>query len=53
MRIVAMYGSAPVAAYTIALRLIEFAVLPAWIMGRAQAASRRSQAVAPAGSARA
>lgn len=37
MRIVAMYGSAPVAAYTIALRLIEFAVLPAWGLGNAAA----------------
>jgi len=37
MRIVALYGSAPVAAYTIALRLIEFAFLPAWGMGNAAA----------------
>ena len=37
MRIVAMYGSAPVAAYTIALRLIEFALLPAWGLGNAAA----------------
>jgi putative MATE family efflux protein len=37
MRIVAMYGSAPIAAYTIALRLIEFAILPAWGLGNAAA----------------
>lgn len=35
MRIVALYGSAPIAAYTIALRLIEFALLPAWGLGNA------------------
>ncbi len=35
MRIVALYGSAPIAAYTIALRLIEFAFLPAWGLGNA------------------
>ena len=37
MRIVALYGSAPVAAYTIALRLIEFVLLPAWGLGNAAA----------------
>jgi len=37
MRIVAMYGSAPIAAYTIGLRLIEFALLPAWGLGNAAA----------------
>ena len=37
MRVVAHYGSAPVAAYTIALRLIEFALLPAWGLGNAGA----------------
>jgi Na+-driven multidrug efflux pump len=37
MRIVSLYGSAPVAAYTIALRLIEFALLPAWGLGNAAA----------------
>ena len=37
MRIVALYGSAPVAAYTIALRMIEFALLPAWGLGNAAA----------------
>ncbi|MDX1482675.1 MAG: MATE family efflux transporter [Woeseiaceae bacterium] len=35
MRIVALYGSAPVAAYTIALRIIEFVFLPAWGLGNA------------------
>jgi putative MATE family efflux protein len=35
MRIVALYGSAPIAAYTISLRLIEFALLPAWGLGNA------------------
>ncbi|MFQ6004157.1 MAG: MATE family efflux transporter [Woeseia sp.] len=35
MRIVALWGSAPIAAYTIALRLIEFALLPAWGLGNA------------------
>ena len=37
MRIVAMYGSAPIAAYTVGLRLIEFALLPAWGLGNAAA----------------
>ena len=37
MRIVAVYGSAPIAAYTIALRLIEFVFLPAWGLGNAAA----------------
>ena len=37
MRVVAMYGSAPIAAYTVALRLIEFALLPAWGLGNAAA----------------
>ncbi len=37
MRIVALYGSAPIAAYTVALRLIEFALLPAWGLGNAAA----------------
>jgi len=37
MRIVALYGSAAVAAYTIALRLIEFVFLPAWGLGNAAA----------------
>ncbi|MDH3746645.1 MAG: MATE family efflux transporter [Gammaproteobacteria bacterium] len=37
MRIVAFYGSGPIAAYTIALRLIEFALLPAWGLGNAAA----------------
>jgi len=37
MRIVAMYGAAAIAAYTVALRLIEFAILPAWGLGNAAA----------------
>lgn len=37
MRIVALYGSGPIAAYTIALRLIEFTFLPAWGLGNATA----------------
>lgn len=35
MRIVAFYGSAAIAAYTIALRMIEFILLPAWGLGNA------------------
>jgi putative MATE family efflux protein len=37
MRIVALYGSAAIAAYTIALRIIEFVFLPAWGLGNAAA----------------
>ena len=37
MRIVALYGSAPVAAYTIAIRMIECVLLPAWGLGNAAA----------------
>ena len=37
MRIVAFYGSGPIAAYTIALRMIEFVILPAWGLGNAAA----------------
>jgi Na+-driven multidrug efflux pump len=37
MRIVALYGSAPIAAYTIAIRMLEFAFLPAWGLGNAAA----------------
>lgn len=37
MRIVAIYGSAAIAAYTIALRMLEFVFLPAWGLGNAAA----------------
>jgi putative MATE family efflux protein len=37
IRIVALYGSAPIAAYTIAIRMLEFAFLPAWGLGNAAA----------------
>ncbi len=37
MRIVALYGSTAIAAYTIALRLLEFVWLPAWGLGNAAA----------------
>ena len=37
MRIVALYGSSAIAAYTIALRIIEFVFLPAWGLGNAAA----------------
>lgn len=37
VRIIALYGSAPIAAYTISLRLLEFAFLPAWGLGNAAA----------------
>ena len=37
MRIVSVYGSAAIAAYTIALRMMEFVFLPAWGLGNAAA----------------
>ena len=37
MRIVALYGSSAIAAYTIALRVLEFVWLPAWGLGNAAA----------------
>ena len=37
MRVVALYGSTAVAAYTIALRVLEFVWLPAWGLGNAAA----------------
>ncbi len=37
MRIVAIYGSGAIAAYTIALRMMEFVFLPAWGLGNAAA----------------
>jgi putative MATE family efflux protein len=37
IRIVALYGSAAIAAYTIAIRMLEFAFLPAWGLGNAAA----------------
>ena len=37
IRVVALYGSAPIAAYTIAIRLMEFVFLPAWGLGNAAA----------------
>jgi putative MATE family efflux protein len=37
MRIVALYGSSAIAAYTIALRMMEFTFLPAWGLGNAAA----------------
>jgi putative MATE family efflux protein len=37
MRIVSLYGSSAIAAYTIALRMMEFVFLPAWGLGNAAA----------------
>ena len=37
MRIVAMYGSGAIAAYTIGLRMLEFVWLPSWGLGNAAA----------------
>ena len=37
MRVVAMFGSPAIAAYTIALRVMEFIFLPAWGLGNAAA----------------
>jgi putative MATE family efflux protein len=37
MRIVSIYGSGAIAAYTIALRMMEFIFLPAWGLGNAAA----------------
>jgi Na+-driven multidrug efflux pump len=37
MRIVSIYGSSAIAAYTIAIRMMEFIFLPAWGLGNAAA----------------
>jgi len=37
MRVVSLYGSTAIAAYTIALRMLEFVWLPAWGLGNAAA----------------
>ena len=37
IKIIAMFGSAPIAAYTITLRLMEFVWLPVWGLGNAAA----------------
>jgi len=37
MRIVSIYGSSAIAAYTIAIRMMEFVFLPAWGLGNAAA----------------
>ena len=37
IKIIAIFGSAPIAAYTITLRLMEFVWLPVWGLGNAAA----------------